>query len=103
MWKAATKSEEELSEKEQKPKSKAKKRKSGSKSKSKAATKQIVVEASSDEDEPCPPNLVHPFTLPFILQKRLLFYSNEDQINALYRDRNKSKESYEAGPPVCYL
>ena len=42
--------------------------------------------------------LLHPCTLPFKVQNKLLFYLDNDEINILAKDRIKSKEGYEAGP-----
>ena len=42
--------------------------------------------------------LLHPCTLPFKVQNKLLFYLDNDKINILAKDRIKSKEGYEAGP-----
>ena len=42
--------------------------------------------------------LLHPCTLPFEVQNKLLFYLDDDKINILTKDRIKSKEGYEAGP-----
>ena len=42
--------------------------------------------------------LLHPCTLPFEVQNKLLFYLDNDEINILAKDRFKSKEGYEAGP-----
>ena len=41
--------------------------------------------------------LLHPCTLPFEVQNKLLFYLDNDEINILAKDRIKSK-GYEAGP-----
>ena len=42
--------------------------------------------------------LLHPCTLPFEVQNKLLFYLDDDEINILAKDRIKSKEGYEVGP-----
>ena len=42
--------------------------------------------------------LLHPCTLPFEVQNKLLFYLDDHEMNILAKDRIKSKEGYEAGP-----
>ena len=41
---------------------------------------------------------LHPCTLPFSVQNKLLFYLSQDDINTLFCDRNKTKDGWEAGP-----
>ena len=37
-------------------------------------------------------HLLHPCTLPFSVQNKLLFFLSQDDINALFHDRNKTKD-----------